>query len=287
MEAEYVDRIETPDDNFCGMGFSNFFNNNVRRIDISTDPSCNWASLTDIQRERLFFHEIGHAFLNQGHDEAELCDGSPLSLMTTQIVNTYSGTTEKRDYYISELIDRVAATEECIRYPQTFSTNPTFYRAFEGDDLWRFYEDNNDYTGTIDQSTDEGFHFSIASSTNSNDKNGYWFRTFTYPNFPECADVTFRATINAEELTGPGVALSVRAYHAPVGTTGVQTEQYVRISNGENPITGKLENYTQELTLPCFSRKTSYIVVFLVMLSGTSGEAEFTDVEVIVNEDPS
>ena len=287
VEAEYVDRVETPDDSFCGMGFSNYFNNNIRRIEISTDPSCGWATMNDIQRERLFFHEIGHAFLNRRHDEAQLCDGSPLSLMTTRIGNTYSESNEKRDYYISELVDRVAAADQCIRFPQTFRTNPIFYRAFEGDGNWFFYSDNDNYTGEAGTPANERFRFSIESNNKNTENTGYWHRTFSNPNFPECSDVTFRATINAEGLTGPGVAIVARAYHNPVSATGAELEEYLFLTSEDDPATGKFSNDTRELTIPCFSRKTSHIVIILVMLPGTTGEAEFTDVELIVNEEPS
>jgi hypothetical protein len=67
-----------------------------------------WESLTEIQKERLIFHELGHCELNRPHDNQvfsngdwkSIMRGAPLPADKTPIVN-YTGT--RRDYYIDEL----------------------------------------------------------------------------------------------------------------------------------------------------------------------------------------
>lgn len=69
-----------------------------------------WEQLTDIQKERLIFHELGHCELNRPHDNSvfsngdwkSIMRGSPLPPDKTPIVN-YTGT--RRVYYIDELFD--------------------------------------------------------------------------------------------------------------------------------------------------------------------------------------
>jgi hypothetical protein len=69
-----------------------------------------WETLTDIQKERLIFHELGHCELNRPHDNSvfsngdwkSIMRGSPLPPDKTPIVN-YTGT--RRDYYIDELFN--------------------------------------------------------------------------------------------------------------------------------------------------------------------------------------
>ena len=67
-----------------------------------------WETLTDIQKERLIFHELGHCELSRPHDNKVLSNGDWKSIMRgaplpegkTAIVN-YTGT--RRDYYLDEL----------------------------------------------------------------------------------------------------------------------------------------------------------------------------------------
>ena len=69
-----------------------------------------WIGLTDIQKERLIFHELGHCELNRPHDNQvfsngdwkSIMRGDPLPAGKTAIVN-YTGI--RRDFYIDELFD--------------------------------------------------------------------------------------------------------------------------------------------------------------------------------------
>ena len=69
-----------------------------------------WIILTDIQKERLIFHELGHCELNRPHDNQVFSNGDWKSIMRgdplpegkTAIVN-YTGI--RRDFYIDELFD--------------------------------------------------------------------------------------------------------------------------------------------------------------------------------------
>lgn len=40
-----------------------------------------WNSATDLQREELMYHELGHCILERDHVEEELSDGCPVSIM--------------------------------------------------------------------------------------------------------------------------------------------------------------------------------------------------------------
>lgn len=90
--------------------------------------------------------------------------------------------------------------------------------------------------------------------------------------------------MNSEQLTGTGAAISIRAFHAPVGKEGAQTEEYMFLTTTENPVAGPLDNYVEELTIPCYSRNTTYLVVFLRLMPGTEGKVSFEDVQLVVEE---
>jgi hypothetical protein len=289
VEAVYVDEIKKQDDTFCGYGYSNYDGNGLRRIEISTSSACNWSNRSNIQRENLFFHEIGHAFLVRYHDDSKLCDGSPLSIMD----NTVNGWTiytekevDKRSYYISELIDKMAALDHCIDYQHGWINDSVYYQYKYEDDSWIFLSDEENYIGTqnsVDDSNGESISIELAPGSTT-DKSGRWFRRINNPNIPECAEVTLKVTMNSEMLTGTGAAISIRAFHSPAGNEGAVSEEYLYLTTTDNPITGKLDNYVQELTIPCFSRKTTFIVLFLRLMGGTEGKVSYSDVQLVVKE---
>src|SRR6185503_14085923 len=143
-------------------------------------------------RENLFFHEIGHAFFNRFHDETKQCDGSPLSLMnsTTNSWRIYDGSDEEeRTYYLSELIDPLVALDKCIDYGRDVSVDTVLYSFTKGEEGWLFDAVGGNYVGV----QGPGNVLSIATSPTSNtDKNGYWFRQFSSPAVPECAELKLK-----------------------------------------------------------------------------------------------
>ncbi|MEM9671701.1 MAG: hypothetical protein AAF992_03855 [Bacteroidota bacterium] len=286
VDVAYVDEIEINGNTFCSFGYSNFNNTGTRRIEISTASSCGWMERSDIERENFFFHELGHAFLNRPNDESLLCDGSPLSIMNSfNTWNTYENE-EERAYYISELIDRTAALDQCIDYEQGWVNDSVFYQFTPNDQSWVFTSWDGAYAGSVSTATGStGGRISLALVPGSiTEESGRWLRQINTPNIPECADVTFRVTMNSEELVGPGAAISIRAFHAPLGTEGAQTEEYLFLTTTETPVNGKLDNYVEELTIPCYSRSTTFIVLFLRLMAGTEGEVSFENIELVVQE---
>jgi len=287
VDVAYVDEIEINGNTFCGFGYSNFNNTGTRRIEISTATSCGWMERSDIERENFFFHELGHAFFNRPNDESLLCDGSPLSIMNSfDRWNTYESE-EERAYYISELIDRTTALDQCIDYEQGWVNDSVFYQFTPNDKSWVFTSWNGAYAGSVSTvAGSSGGRISLALNPGSaTDESGRWYRRINNPNIPECADVTLRVTMNSEELVGPGAAISIRAFHAPLGTEGAQTEEYLYLTTTEAPVNGKLDNYVEEITIPCYSRSTTFIVLFLRLMAGTEGEVSFENIELVVQEE--
>ena len=284
IQVVYVNEIKINDRTFCGYGYSNYDGAGLRRIEISKSSACNWASKTDIERENLFFHEIGHAFLQRSHDETKQCDGSPLSLMnsTGNSWKIYGDNEEdKRTYYISELIDPLVALDQCIAYGQDFSVNPVLYTYTRDDEDWFFDSVGGSYSG--EQGPDNKLSIATSPTSNTN-KNGYWYKQFLAPAIPECAEVKLKVRMNSTMLTGKGAALSIRAYHAPAGREGSYTEQLLRVTTEDNPATGQLVDHTEELIIPCYTRKITYLVIFVVMLGETMGEVVFDEIQISVKE---
>jgi len=275
VQAIYVEEINKQGTVYCGYGYPNFDGNGLRRVEIS--KSCQWQTLTDIERECFIFHEIGHAFLNRVHDVTELCDGSALTLMNPVPYEIYHEHEEtKRDYYLSELFDKLAVLGKCISYDKDWRIDPIYYAYTAEDKQWIFYSSKGKYTSK------KGDAISISSADNSTTENGYWYRQFSSPNIPQCAEVKLKVTLNADNLSGKGAGIAIRLYDDPVGQKGAQDNQFLFLTTEDNPVSGKLTELTQELVIPCFTRETNYLIVFVALRDGTSGEVSFKDIRLEV-----
>lgn len=65
-----------------------------------------WNSVSELQREMVVFHELGHCVLGIGHREADNGEGICLSMMnsgTTDCRVVYNS--ENRNYYLNELFE--------------------------------------------------------------------------------------------------------------------------------------------------------------------------------------
>jgi hypothetical protein len=282
--AVYVDNIVISNQTYCGYGFSNYDGAGKRRIEISRSGGCGWSNLSDLEKENFVFHEIGHAFFNRGHDNKLLCDGSAATLMTggPNYLSVYTETSgEKRDYYIRELIEPLVAGTKCIQDEKDWNTDPIFYRMTNDEEEWVLYTDNGKYVGTQGVTED---YLTLSSIDGINAQaNAYWFKSFYSPNIPECAEVRFRVKMNSELLTGNGAAISVRLYKSTLTKYGAVTEQYLRTSTEENPTSGEITDVIQEVVIPCYTRSTTQMIIFVVLLGDTQGQIRFEHIELVVD----
>ena len=107
-------------------------------------------------------------------------------------------------------------------------------------------------------------------------------KAFNSPNIPECAEVKFKVKLNSESLTGNGAAIAVRVYKSTLAKYGALTEQYLFVSNEDDPASGKLIDVPQELLIPCYSRATTQLLIFVVLRGQTQGKVMFNDIAVVV-----
>jgi len=282
VDIAYVDEIKFADGTIpCGAGWTIHPNTGKRTILISKSVGCGWATLSDLKREQLFFHEIGHAFLNRTHDNSSLCDGTPVTLMNSMVYanSDYDAEPAKKEYYLDELFDRLAANEECINFGQNWDTNPTFIKHQTGVGTWNF----SDSKGTMSGSRSPADALVISSiSDKTSTETGYWYSQLEMPNIPEGAKVTLRTKVSSIGLTGPGAAIGLRLYDTELQNTGALTKQSIVVSTEASPISGVLDKVTLEVSIPNFTRKTTYMIPFAVMMPGTQGEAIFEDFEIVV-----
>jgi hypothetical protein len=276
IDAVYVDRINMNSTTFCGYGYSNYKDTGGRRIEIS--KSCNWINSPDADREVLAFHELGHAILNRTHDNIKDCNGEPISIMSQTFPTYKAAETEKRTYYIDELFDQLTAGNKCIDYGQDFKIDPRFYQYANNDADWYFYSSNNRYTGVQNQSP------TITCTDITTTETGYWYRSFESPAIPNCAEVMLRVKMNSAGLTGKGAAIAIRVYENEITNAGATTKQTQFFTTEDEPISGVLDDRLAEVVVPCLTMKTTSIVVFGVMMPGTTGQVRFDDIQLLVKE---
>lgn len=65
-----------------------------------------WNRATDLEKEYIIFHELGHCILDRDHDDSKDSDGTCLSIMQSGD-NTCSGnyTSQNRNSLLNELFD--------------------------------------------------------------------------------------------------------------------------------------------------------------------------------------
>lgn len=97
------DSIARAGRSYCGYASSM---NGRRQIEL--DTTCLLWTESDLSREVIVFHELGHALLNRAHRDTKLPNGDWRSLMNTGTLLDLYHTPEarfKRDYYLDELFD--------------------------------------------------------------------------------------------------------------------------------------------------------------------------------------
>jgi hypothetical protein len=83
-----------------GLCWSNISNNQKKGIKIEIDPDF-WNKSSDMKREELLFHELGHCVLNRDHDDSIIHYTIPKSVMYPYVFeNAYK---KYRSYYVEEL----------------------------------------------------------------------------------------------------------------------------------------------------------------------------------------
>ena len=109
------------DDAICGSCNSRTPDANLQKIILINANIC-WIS--DLQKEALLFHELGHCILGRDHEATQLPNGDPKSMMIKDNISIYSGciyafgdTDEcnfvfKRPYYLDELFDETTSVPD-------------------------------------------------------------------------------------------------------------------------------------------------------------------------------
>ena len=281
-EAVFVDRIRINNRPFCGRGFFNFEGTGKNRIEISREQGC-WNGREDIEKENLFFHEIGHAYFGRGHIEETLNNGVVKSIMCSVNCSNYDtytrATIHRRPYYIDELIDETTPEPDWGKAKSNF-------REFWADDISPaselvFMSDSPFITGSIDDNSQVNGTYSLRMQAAERDPDNFafWQLTFDQPDIPLSATVKLSAVVNSVgPVLGRGLSLVIRT------TDGFNLIQFSG-TEGEETINGIMENRKIEVELIDYLPTGEILTIFVVWLDDTSGEVYIDDLKLEIAED--
>ncbi len=273
LEAFLVTELdyENISDNTCGLGWADFNNQRTQRIEILKSENC-WESRSNIQKENLIFHELGHSLLDRGHlnttfsslggvSNSMMCSGTDGYCSN---FNVYYEDGAFKDYYLDELFGVNTGTPDFVQ--QTNVVRTLFEDQFTTDSLgWLVFSDNEDlFEAKIDsfenKLTTAPYSLEVAIKPIEGDTNAVdllLVKRFELTDFKDCSNLVFKADVRTEgEIDGfIATALSLRE-RLPDGSLN----RFYLISRKQemfNNSTDFFENF--ELEMYCVSARANVV----------------------------
>jgi hypothetical protein len=261
----FVDQSEIP--NYCGQGTFN-----PPHVKISETPTC-WSSATDINKEILFFHEMGHAVLRRVHINDTLPNGDYKSMMFDgNQFNLYGAQDEqRRNYYLDELFN--PGTPAPAWAAKKTNAQSYYSTAFDNNSLGNWFFENNgaNITGTVEDGT-----VKLSGGSNPSEGFAYWAISFNPDSdIPIGSRVVLKVKIRIDAVTGPGVYIALRG-NTDQPTVFFQTTQNKITING----TADFKEYS--IAQPYFPSAIKSLQIYLILDGKASGSVQFDDVELLI-----
>jgi len=212
VQAFLLPQVEEAGVRVCGLGYAPIFGDKIRRIDI--DQLC-WKFASEMEREILVFHELGHALLDRTHNDWKLPNGRNRSIMfrgdNCDIYASYSDCQQElRSYYVDELFS------EGITVPY-WSKRQSINRSYftENFDLkgvrWESNLETNNVQIQLDSISFNSAPYSIQLNQTSSEEGQYWQRKITLSPIKTCSNITLSVMVKTENL-GDGVLEILLSY---------------------------------------------------------------------------
>ncbi len=212
LSVVFVDEITAPNSSqYCAYGYPNFNGTGEARVEVIDSYNC-WGRWSDTERENLIYHELGHALLYKAHFSELFPNGSPKSLMCSQVCVNYrvynKYQLEQKTYYLNELVASTSAIPSWAT--EKFYTGTLVEENFDTTTEGWEYEIENDtnneepYTFYIDNqhvySAPNSLGISSLGSSNP-EAVGYWYKYFDISDFENCSNLIVRGDIITKNLT--------------------------------------------------------------------------------------
>ncbi len=200
---------EDKEDTVCG--WATLDNSEYQRIEILLSQNC-WGERSDLEKENLMYHELGHALLNRRHLNGTLPNqATQKSIMCSRVCNNFNMFYEEgpmREYYLDELFDQNASFPASIE-------NKDFKRVvyeigFEEDDgdylVLDFDGPLSDSSYTVKRDSIElnrTFEFGLNVSTKESVSDSMiLFKSFDFIDFEPHSNLKAKAKIISNDFKG-------------------------------------------------------------------------------------
>lgn len=254
---------------YCGWG-----DPNARQVQISSRVSC-WLQQTDMNREILLFHEMGHAILGRSHDNTKLPNGDYKSIMFggTQFNLYTQDTPERRKYYLDELFNP-ATSLPSWGGAKTVATVLFADSINAASNSWKFIQrSSSSQTGvvTTEQYVSVGHSLKMISPNLSTFS--YWGYSLAPPQDLKQGDrLVLSVKVRAIGLTtGSGAIVAMRG-------DATSYSVFFTTTQGITPIRGTSDFVEFQVALNYYVTATSVIYFFLMIDGNSVGTAYFDDV---------
>jgi hypothetical protein len=256
---------------YCGYGFYD-----KKQVIINYD--C-WKSLTDLGKEKLMFHELGHAYLGRVHNNTQLDNGDYKTIMTESDIYydwvLYSEyTPEKRKYYLDELFNSSIIsptwasqkTKKTIIFQDSISTKSNNWQYINTPNSTQIGELNSLIYSSA------GNSLSIRSTTSSLSTFSYWSRSFVPQGIKQSSRLTLTVTIKLDKVTEGGVGIALR------GDDDNTKTLFFNSTEGSRKIIGSTGFVEYRVDVPYYLDAAKKVYVFLIMDGRATGTVYFDDI---------
>ena len=271
LDAELVNQISVGNNSYCGYGWFFYQGTLRKRIEIKDSENC-WQNRTNIERENLIFHELGHVLLGRVHIDQTFPNQSPKSLMCPSDgpngcnnFNTYHDNERFRSYYLDELFDRNTKDPDFINKDNLVRTvfregNGEHYSDWE---LFIIEDESNDSEFTFAQDNADNSITLTTNGSSSDNTRATIVKRFELENFNPCDNLKSFMDITAEGITDGyfRVSLSLRERLSDGSLKRIYLN---RRRESEN---GSYSNFIHELY--CLSEETELVSIAFTLHSKT------------------
>jgi hypothetical protein len=256
---------------YCGWG-----DYKSKTVLISSRDDC-WKNLSDLNKEILLFHEIGHAILGRSHDNSMLPNGDYKTMMFAgNQFDLYSeDSPERRKYYLDELFNSATPApgwsseknNPTILLSDSISSNTTG---------WHFTQTAGSVqTGALSSQVylSAGTSMEIQSAITSPTAYSYWYYSWMPQGLNQSDRLQLTVNVKLENVTGPGVYIALR------GNSDTKSV-FIRSTQNVTKISGTSGFTSYSVQVPYYLTSAKYLVIYLIMDAQSTGTVYFDDVTV-------
>jgi hypothetical protein len=257
LSIRFVDKREI-------IPYAGYGESNPPRVRIATQY---WYGYTEVQKEILMFHELGHAMLARQHTNEMLSDCihyKSMMLAGNQFVVYDRLDDEKREYYIDELFDPSTKSPSWIGTPK-----PNRISVLQNvTDGWEFFAVDGS-TNTAAKEDDGSLHIHGVTGTGDS----YWQLSLPSNGLLPGAVMTVTFTVKTANITGGGASVT---FHPDL----TKNQQFWTSTALYYTLNGTHDWQTLQLTLNCYPDDKPPMFLYLSLVGTASGDVWFKNVSV-------